>query len=90
MQFTPDFILVVKHIFNREKAKKTAKSFVNKQDNRLRVVHVEVREEQALEVTSAISKMIKSLAFQANYDMKVYFSAQLEFSQNNCMQIEIK
>jgi len=61
--FVPDFRLVVKYIFNEEKSQKSIRSFINKQDKRPRAIHVEVREEQALEVTSAIKKIIKTSEF---------------------------
>ena len=75
-------MLVVKFIFDSKKAQKTIKSFINKNDFRLKGVHVEVIGEQVLEVTSAIRKVIKSPAFIARYNTTVYFSPQFEFGLN--------
>ena len=42
VEFKPNFTLVVKCIFNREKAQKPTRSFINKNNSRLKGLHIEV------------------------------------------------
>ena len=62
----PDFTLVVKMIFNSEKANSSfqERSFVKCDEQYLKAVYIEVCSYQVLEVTSKIKKIIKSEAFQ--------------------------
>jgi len=74
VKFNPEFTLVVKMIFSREKTQQQSRSFVRKTEARLKAIHVEVVRSQALEVTLAVRKVIKSLEFSKIYNIKVYFS----------------
>ena len=55
---------------------------MSKNDTRLKEVHVEVVEEQALEVTLAVRKVIKPERFKTRYNTTIYFSLQFEFRLN--------
>ena len=74
VEFTPVFALVVKFIFSGEKAVKPTHSFNKKFKDCPKVVYVEVRRDQALQVISAMRKIIKSQQFTEIYNVKVYFS----------------
>jgi len=74
VEFRPNFVLVIKYIFDEEKAQKPKNSFINKNDSRLKGIHVEDVKEQALEITSAVRKVIKSDKFKNRYNINVYFS----------------
>ena len=85
MNFIPDFALVPKFFFSREKATKSTYSFVSITDSYLKAIHIEVREEQVLELTSVVRKIIELLQFQEICNVKVYFSPQFKFRQNGYM-----
>ena len=61
-----DFTLVVKVIFSSAKANTSVQawSFVKCSEQCPKAVHIEVRDYQALEVTSELRKIIKSEVFQ--------------------------
>ena len=80
VEFILVFALVVKFIFSSEKVVKTTRLFNSKEDSCPRVVYVKVRSDQAIQVTSAIRKIIKFQQFTSRYNIKVYFSLQFEFS----------
>ena len=90
VKFKLVFTLVVKNIFNSEKAQKITKSFMSKNDARPKGVHAEVVGEQALEITLAVRKVIKLERFKTRYNATVYFSLQFEFGLKSRMQTEIK
>ena len=58
------------------------RSFTSQQGDQPKGIHIEVRSEQALEVMSAVYKIIKSKEFIVRYNIKVYFSLQYKFGQN--------
>ena len=64
VKFKLEFALVIKYIFDSKKAQRTTKSFMSKNDARLKGVHVEVVGEQALEVISVVRKVIKLEKFK--------------------------
>ena len=56
----PQFALVVKYVFNGEKQKpRSSYSFISKNNQPPKAVHVEVCTSKSLEVTSAIREIIK-------------------------------
>ena len=74
VKYNPDFSLVDKFIFSSEKASQQSRSFVRRSDSRPKAIYVKVRGLQALEVTLAVKKVIKSPEFSKIYSIKVYFS----------------
>ena len=63
---------------------------MKKDDLHPKAIQIEVIKEQALQVTSAIRKIIKSKQFIIFYSLKVRFSPKYEHSQNTRTQTEIK
>ena len=59
VKFDPDFALVVKFIFSGEKAQVQSMSFDRRNDLMPKAINVEVRGSQALEIASAVRKVIK-------------------------------
>ena len=64
VEFKPNFILVVKYIFDGEKAQKPMRSFINKIDLRPKGMYMKVIREQVLEIISVVRKVIKSDKFK--------------------------
>ena len=69
----PEFALVCRPIFNGQKSEKTKYSFIKKEE-RSKAIHIEVVQSQALEVTSAIHRIIKSPSFKQIYHSNLLIS----------------
>ena len=79
VDFSLEIALVMKFIFNGERAQKSTRSFENRPEQLPKEIYLEVRSDQDLQVTSDDCKVIKSEKLMEIYNTKAQLYPQHEF-----------